>query len=423
MRSLAILSLLLIYTGAAYAISGEGCDKSRQKAVKYALGELSQQIEVHVTSELRSTQSSMSDSYYSYSVRTRSELPILGHTVTTDGECVTASMDAKTVAPFYMDRAESLSNEIDALTDLYAKEGRKNATYLNEALRLYSDFSGIATVCSYFGFIIRKPKLTLKELEVMLAERKRVSADINELAYNILNSVKLKPLYVYTPTLYDSQTVTPFSAALKHLLTKDNINPDDAKYRLNCLYEPNSPEFAVSCQVIDKIGVVLQTTVIYADGKICETLSCTPKNMDKALEAMKSGIKGYFYTESGPGPLTYRGGDIIRLYCRLQAPSEVALLHVIGDELNIIPINNKLVEKITAHTENELIALKVSPPYGEETLILATAGSGLEKLLPVADFDNEKNVYTIKGKASLHLKSMNGKVNIETLFIYTGQGI
>jgi hypothetical protein len=257
----------------------------------------------------------------------------------------------------------------------------------------------------------------------MLAERKRTSADINELADNILNSIKLKPLYIHTPILYNSQAATPFSVMLKHLLVKnDNINLDDAKYRLNCLYEPNNSVFAVSCQVIDKTGAILQTTVDYADAKICETLPCTPKNIDKAIEDMKSGIRGYFYTESGSGPLTYRGGDIIRVYCRLQSPSEVALMHINGDELNIIPINNKLVERVSAHMENELTALKISPPYGEETLILATVGGGLEKLLPATNFDGEKNVYVVKGKARQHLDSMKGKVNMEVRFIRTESG-
>jgi hypothetical protein len=97
--------ILFILTAAnvyANSVTGTGCAKTRDRALEYALADVSEQISVRVKSDLYHSKMQTGGELYEYishKIHITSDLPILGYTTQDLRDCVTVTLTAEKALP------------------------------------------------------------------------------------------------------------------------------------------------------------------------------------------------------------------------------------------------------------------------------------------------------------------------------------
>jgi hypothetical protein len=428
---------------------GEGCDRLREKALKYALDDLASQVEVRVFSEVYSRMNSSAEGFTRHSVRTETDIPIYAYTAEYRGSCIRVSFDMKRAPAAYRARAAELVREIDALSSPAGSDRVKTARYI-KALPLYDELRRVTAAARFLRVDAAAPKRSKADIEAELSSLREASADIEQIAYNIKASITRRNYYVYPPVLAGTTAVTPFGATLAKLITADNISAENARWTLNCEFDPKNEKFLIICALKDRLNKTAETFVTVADRKVCENIGCEPDTAYKKLLALRrfngdipfsqtstlqatagDGLRGYFYTDKaflGDVPLYLKGGDIITLYARF---SDNATAVVIGETKDggafLLPLSEgSPVKAASAGFETELIRVKIEPPYGTETLYLFGAAGNIEEWLPKYSYNTSNGIYDINGSAARVLADFRRAVKApfyeDSLIIYSEVG-
>jgi hypothetical protein len=428
---------------------GEGCDRLREKALKYALDDLASQVEVRVFSEVYSRMSSNAEGFTRHSVRTETDIPIYAYIAEYRGSCVRVSFDMKRAPAAYRARAAELVREIDALASPAGSDSVRTAHYV-KALPLYDELRRVTAAARFLKVDAAVPKRSRADIEAELAALREASGDIKQIAANIKASITRKSYYVYPPVLSGTTAVTPFGAALAKLIATDNMSAENARWTLNCEFDPKKEKFLIICALKDRLNKTSETSVTVADRKVCENIGCEPDAAYKKLLALRrfngdipfsqantlqvtenTGLRGYFYTDKallGDVPLYLKGGDIITLYARF---SDNATAVVVGETKDggafLLPLSERSpVKAAAAGFETELIRVKIEPPYGTETLYLFGAVGDLEEWLPKYSYNTSNGIYDINGSAARVLAEFRRAVKApyyeDSLIIYSEVG-
>jgi hypothetical protein len=439
---------ILIPLAAFAGLIGEGCDRLRDTALKYALEDLASQIEVRVSSEFYSQKSTYSEGFARYYIRTETNLPIFAYKTETLPDCVRVSFDEKKAPAAYAGRAEELAKEINALTKPSNDRDSVRSVKYMKALPLYDELSKVAAVARFLEVETASPERNVGEIEAELAALRKSSDDIEQIAVNIKDTISYKNYYVYPPVITGTTAVTPFGAALAKLLST-GVSLENARHILNCEYDPVNGNFLVVCVLRDKLGKPVETAVSAADIKVCDTVSCEAGTAYKKLQALKrfqinangaadqpqngmSGLRGFFYTDKsffGNEPLTLKGGDLLRLYARFSGDATAVVMGVTEDgSVFLLPLSeDSPVKKTAAGFETELIRVKIEPPFGVETLFLFGVSGSIGDYLPKYSYNASSGIYVINGSAGRVLadfrKAVRGIPFYEgTMLIYSEVG-
>jgi hypothetical protein len=408
-----VFLFILIPLAVFAELTGEGCDRFRDTALKYALADLASQIEVRVASEFYSQKNTYSEGFARHYIRTETNLPIFAYKTETLPDCVRVSFDEKKAPAAYAGRAAELTGEINALIKpSNDRDSVKSAKYM-KALPLYGELSKVAAVARFLEIETASPERNAGAIEAELAALRKSSDDIEQIAANIKDLISYKNYYVYPPVITGTTAVTPFGAALAKLLST-GVSFESARHILNCEYDPANGNFLVVCVLRDKLGKPVETAVSAADVKVCDTVSCEAGTAYKKLQALKrfqsntgqpqNGLRGFFYTDKslfGNESLTLKGGDILKLYARFSGDATAVVMGVTEDgSAFLLPLSeDSPVKKTAAGFETELVRVKIEPPFGVETLFLFGVSGRIEDYLPKYSYNALSGIYVINGSA------------------------
>ncbi|MDR2884000.1 MAG: hypothetical protein LBV09_02720, partial [Deferribacteraceae bacterium] len=369
----------------AYAVdlSGVGCAKARNKAIEYALADISEQIEVRVESELYKhtmQADNRSAEYISHKIRTYSSLPIFGYTTSDSKDCVNVTLNGEKALPLYIKSARDLKERVDSFVTAKSSTDTLRLANLTKALDAYNEWSKLAVVATYLGGELPTPTVSVNDIEKEIMTMKAVSADIPQIAANILDNLSVNSLYINSVKLYGSEAATPFASLLIQQLRQiAKSSPERANAELNCVYSPEGDPFIISCEVagrgLSKINKVILTS---ASQKVCQEVNCytspTTALLEKSFHSVgDAGVSGHFYSNWGTDGISLSEGDILNLFTRVNAPVELALINLsVGNKATVISLSDSIVKKVTASDLNrqlDLIKLKVAAPFGDEALI------------------------------------------------------
>jgi hypothetical protein len=263
---------------------------------------------------------------------------------------------------------------------------------LSRALDDYAEWHKLALVVTYLGGNLTPPRADMGEIERKIVTMKRISGDIPQIAANILEGLNVRNLYVNSVKLQGSQAIPPFASLLTaHLRGKTRSVPEGARQELNCQYSPEGDPFIIACEVKD-IGINKPAKLILTSvsQKICEQIECYVSarvaQLEKSFHSVgDKGLRAYFYTNWGVDGVALSEGDVVSVFARVNAPAELALISMsVNGEARLIPLSTSNVKKISANDTNrqmELVKLKVTPPFGDESLILIGYSGNLAAML------------------------------------------
>ena len=400
MKTIAAFLFIFITVNAYAGVTGTGCAKPRNKALEYALSDISEQIAVRIESELYRhvmQAGGQSSEYISYKTRITSDLPILGYTASDDKDCVTVTLYAEKALPLYVQEAEKLRTRINSLAKQTDLPDNVKLPNLSKALEDYAEWHKLALVAVYLGGNLIPPEVNMGDIEREIITMKRISADIPQIADNILDNISSRQLYVNSVKLSGSQAIPPFASLLtSHLRQKTRSSPEGARQEMNCQYSPEGDPFIIACEIRD-IGVQKPARLVITSvsPKICEQIDCYNPPAAARLENLfhsrgDRGLRGHFYTNWGSDGVILSEGDVVSVFARVSTPAELALISVpISGDAKIIPLSASNVRKISINDTNrpvELIKLKVTPPFGDEALVLIGYGGDLSSILTQESF-------------------------------------
>lgn len=411
--------MLFVY-GQSYAeiLVGEGCSRSKDEALKFALSDLSSQIYVNVESRL--TMSSVQSSsflreYMSHNVEITSDLPIVSYTKEYQNGCMRVAMDTIKALPVYMEHISRTVKDINTLVSRAKSADTESEEVLlyTDALKIYDEYNKLYIAASSLkAENIPSAQMSRKDVEAELIRLQAKSSDIRQIAANIKAQLPNAHYGAVSVALTDG-TVTPFAMLLASQLYQNDSHNGNV---LSCRYDKSGNPFLISCLLKDDGGRALYAAATNADRKVCLQADCVTPVFSYDYSALfpyeKSAVRGYFYSNYGVLPVILKGGDIVRLYLRINAASQVMLTGAGKDGATyIIPINNKLVFDIDVSMLNKQILLapfKVVPPYGAEKVAVTAYKGNLMKLL--ADIQKDENGNYILDKNTI--EKLNGEKNL-----------
>ncbi len=390
-------------------VTGTGCAKDKNTAKKYALDDLSSQIRVRVESELymvTSQSGAKSESYVSHKIRLTSDLNIqeysLNYTERNGTYCANVSIP-KDRLPVYQKKAASIVKEINSYTEKAGKIklDSQKTDLLQKALDKYNELENYDIIVRFLGGEPPAPDMDRADIKSELVRMQRVSSDISQIAKNIMSKMGNKSAYVNPVRLYGSAAITPFAALLTQQMRAYGTMNQDAAYQLHCQYSPEGDPFAISCELKFN-GAPDGAFVTAVSTEVCKQTNCESSASMKRMEQMfgtpGAGLfRGYFYTNYGDAGVMLREGDVLTLYARLSEEADLAVIFINEGKAALFPLSEKkpvirIAGKLT-NNEVEVIKLKVTPPFGTDTLIFAAYKGEMDELLPKYRYDKDSGLY------------------------------
>ena len=429
----ALLFLFPVCAAQAADVTGTGCADDKHTAKKYALDDLSSQIRVHVESELYMStrrQGAEPVSFISHKICLTTALDIneysINYTERNGSFCASVFIPREKL-PLYQSKAASIVKEINTYTDRAdkVKLDSQRADLLHKALGKYSELDDTAVVVRFLGAVPPFPAKERAETEMELIRMQRVSSDITQIAKNIMSRFNGKNVYVNPVQLYDSVAIPPFAAMLTQQMRLSGAKNKDAPYHLYCQYTPEGDPFTISCELRSG-GIIKDTFVTAAGAEVCRQTNCDSSASMKRMEQIFGSyggelFRGYFYTNYGDSGVMLREGDVLTLYARLSEAASVAVLHHDGVKTRIFPLSEtsptiNISEKLI-NRETELIKLKVTPPFGTDTLIFIAYKGDLCDLLPCEDDKSIPEIFNAE-ELSVKLSKLPAGKYIKRLIVF-----
>lgn len=440
--SIILFILLICHPAIAQRLSGSGFGETKEAAKKEALSDLSQTIRVEVKSEFSSITSQKNqtvDELKTKAIHLKSELPILGvefdELISKKGYLVEAVLHFSNVRLY-----ESELRKIKGLI-------RKNVSNYNQSTTHAGKVALLATILTdidqYYKYRIvaqlmhsRKiPEITVTAAEIKnrLKKLEKKADTISFGAKLLARDIQEKRIFVYPPTTTNSSEITQFGSAVKDHLSKylNTVStPVAASYFLSGDYQILNNGIELTCRLLDPKGNTLKTAMTYFLPSAYKDYQIKPTTLDfeKLLTSgyiVSGDFKVDIKTEKGRRDLLYRGGDIMRLFVKMNKPGYFYfVIHNLKNEKYSYIVNfteeqsnRKFVYHINGDYVNKWIELgkfSVVPPFGVETLQLFASTNDIIEGVPPCFHDTTTGLYKLGSKKQGKIQSAESPSTVMT---------
>ena len=410
----------------ARVVSAEAVASSASDARRQALSELAQSLYVQVKAETSSTVRSDGRSEGVSSLKTSTDLPLMGVEVVCDSQGAMsrcqAQLSRNSSLPAYAQQWKKVQAQFSELNGLLQRAQPLDQHMLLTQMRtalLQMDQIELVIAALGESSAARSQAMTLAEVDAKLRQQESAVLSMEVAAQLVAQSLKDGDVYIHPPIPMGSHEVTPFGRHMRDLLASRLStveSPERAQSQLKAEYELGPTGMRLAFRQVDPSGTVLVTRLLSLQASAYKAWPAKPQTLDfdRLLhEGLVVGgdFKAQLATSKGSNSLLFQRGETIEVLVKLNKPGHFyAVGHVVQGarsysyllELGTGQMGRRFVQYVNADDVNKWISLgqfEASAPFGVESLQLIASQDDPVSRLPQYQLDVKSGFYRLMGNA------------------------
>jgi len=405
----------------AQQITERGFGQTEEQARISALANLSNSIYVKVEAKITEIAGEENERTFARTLKeisTSSNLPLLG-TKFLPAErkkseyWISVILEADQALPLYEDKLNGLHKTLkEASILLTGKTDSFTYDRLLKARNLLEEFETHRFIYLALGGK-KEFNAPFSEMQVSTALNE-MTKEFDDLQLALEVSAKrfasYKNVFLYYPSVYPSDEITPFSRAVYDRLStiiSTTEKPELAEYYLRSSYEIHKSGINLTLRLIDSKSNIKESIIVKLKPKAYADYEIQPQTIDLAKqiasgELISNKLNVQISGIDGNQQLFFKKGDIAQFKVKSNLPIEFFIVvhnyKKDGVYSYLLPMGSGFVKRISAEETGHWVMLdqfEVVEPFGVETLQLFASTGDISKMVPPVKKDPKHDLYKI----------------------------